>query len=1075
VVRILHLSDLHFRAEDAWDADPVRNALIDDAVRLRDERGGVDLVIVTGDIAWSGKKAEYERANVWLEALIARLGVTRARVVLVPGNHDVVRDPRDHVGAALADRLRAADEQVWADVAGEKRQRATLLKRCKPWLAFAKRWGGGAVPWGARVFPELGVHVAVLSSALLSCKNGERGQLRVSAWQVRQATEGWTPHPIRVAALHHPMDWLTEADGRSIQPMLRSATLLLRGHLHAFDLTKEIRPDGQTTVVAGGAAWDRREWPNAYSLVEVEPDGSVRVCLRTWFDPHQTWKADRLTFEPDGAWPPERAPAPSADAWWQLMDRRADDLPAVFRAQGRASFEALRVEVVVARDHRSDREAFGGRRGGERRFSLRGVVDQPDARWAVIGPPGCGKTSLLADVTRFVLRERPGLLPVFVRVPDLQRGLAAAMEAGAPGSSPAVLAAVASGKAVLLLDGYDEATDKDAARAEILRLAGAAPCPIVVTSRDTAYVPIGLFETMHVCPLDPSQQQELLTRWCGERDATATLARLQRSPRMARLAENPLLLTLTACVALRGGTPDRRSDLYDQAVTVLLTGSTRRVTESPGGDGVAEPVRVRAWLERVAFEGHFTSGWSLPLAAFQEDRTEADTRVAVYEVVEKTGLLVPDQRPLVHATGFAFAHRTIREFLASRELIRRIDEPDLLDRVVAAAAEDVDGWAEVLALAVGGMSARSADRVVRALAERGVAALTYRVLGDAEGLSGQAAWSALGVAPDRASWEPRCDAIRDLPTTCGDLRVAMEVAWRLASGTTHGAELWHVQDLLDRIASGLEGAVAAGSVDDVRAEARRRRVVDLPHLQARREQARRLLEPWWRDVPAGRTWIGSAPDDPEAYDNEKPATDVQVGAFPLLAVPVTNRMYACLDPDHESASVAERPDHPVRDVSWWEAAFFAEWVGARLPTEVEWEHACRAGTRTRFWSGDDDDDLAAVGWYGGNSDGPRAVTEVPTARGRAHPYGLLHMHGNVDEWTLSAYSEDHRDLATHHVPESVRSAPPAVGRVIRGGSWWFDPRDCRSAYRSGWLPTGRDDDLGFRLLRLPACCTEMDR
>jgi formylglycine-generating enzyme required for sulfatase activity len=85
------------------------------------------------------------------------------------------------------------------------------------------------------------------------------------------------------------------------------------------------------------------------------------------------------------------------------------------------------------------------------------------------------------------------------------------------------------------------------------------------------------------------------------------------------------------------------------------------------------------------------------------------------------------------------------------------------------------------------------------------------------------------------------------------------------------------------------------------------------------------------------------------------------------------------------------------------------------------------------------------------------------------------MHGNVWEWTLSELTHDHKRLEAPHDPSAVDRPPPAVRRVVRGGSWWNDPQICRSAYRNWWHPTSRDDSLGFRLVRLPASCTAIDR
>ncbi len=163
----------------------------------------------------------------------------------------------------------------------------------------------------------------------------------------------------------------------------------------------------------------------------------------------------------------------------------------------------------------------------------------------------------------------------------------------------------------------------------------------------------------------------------------------------------------------------------------------------------------------------------------------------------------------------------------------------------------------------------------------------------------------------------------------------------------------------------------------------------------------------------------------------------------------------------EAKLVSPTNAHPIVFVSWQDAAAFCKWLGKvdgatyRLPTEAEWEYACRAGVQTAFSFGDQaKPDCMACG--------RRSAQSSPVAAFPANRWGLHDMHGNVWEWCHDWYDREGYAAAP---AKSPTGPPDGDARVIRSGSWQ-DPADyCRSANRSGRWPDERYEDLGFRVVR----------
>ncbi len=235
-------------------------------------------------------------------------------------------------------------------------------------------------------------------------------------------------------------------------------------------------------------------------------------------------------------------------------------------------------------------------------------------------------------------------------------------------------------------------------------------------------------------------------------------------------------------------------------------------------------------------------------------------------------------------------------------------------------------------------------------------------------------------------------------------------------------------------------------------------------------------------IPGGMFRMGSE----DGQDDERPVHDVRVDAFWMDRTEVTQAQYTKLiqpNPAHFKG-----PNRPVEMIAWTSAALYcnkrsrAEGLepcydeetaacnfdadGYRLPTEAEWEYACRAGSTTAFSFGDDPRELPRYAWFADNAD----KTTHPVARKKPNPWGLFDMHGNVAEWCNDVYADGYYKTSPKDNP---RGPDEGEQCVLRGGAWNSSATACRSAYRVGENPGFADacfaqDAIGFRCVRRTA-------
>lgn len=216
-------------------------------------------------------------------------------------------------------------------------------------------------------------------------------------------------------------------------------------------------------------------------------------------------------------------------------------------------------------------------------------------------------------------------------------------------------------------------------------------------------------------------------------------------------------------------------------------------------------------------------------------------------------------------------------------------------------------------------------------------------------------------------------------------------------------------------------------------------------------------------VEGGNFDMGCTPEQQPCDSEEKPAHSVRLNSYFIGQHEVTQAQWRALMGDNPS-SFAGCDQCPVEQVSWNDVQEFLQRLNARtgqryrLPTEAEWEFAARGGNKRQGYQFAGSSSLAAVGWYSENAGGKTH----PVGEKLANELGLYDMSGNVWEWCQDWYG-------TYPSSAQTNPAGPGTGtlRVYRGGSWVYDPQNCRVSNRLGGSPTDRYGVVGFRLARTP--------
>ena len=278
----LHVSDFHFKSGDPYDRDVVLRALVRSVEEFRGHGRQPDLIFATGDVAHSGQESEYQVASQFFDALCAAAGVNKRRLYVIPGNHDIDRA----LGIGLARTIGTREE---ADTYfGPSIPKPHITQKQRAFQKWYDQYSDGI-----RTFPNtstcgsvevvetegLKIGILLINSSLFCQGDDDHAKLWIGRRCLDAAVEELRKlgAQLKIALIHHPLDWLHEAERSNVRTVLQSnVDLILRGHLHETNVEAVAGAMGTALHLAAGAAYQTRRWPNR-ALYASFQNGNVEV------------------------------------------------------------------------------------------------------------------------------------------------------------------------------------------------------------------------------------------------------------------------------------------------------------------------------------------------------------------------------------------------------------------------------------------------------------------------------------------------------------------------------------------------------------------------------------------------------------------------------------------------------------------------------------------------------------------------------------------------------------------------------------------------------------------------------
>lgn len=298
----LHLSDLHFRVrEDDFKSELIYDRLLEDLKHIEEH---IDFVFVTGDIAYSGRIEEYERASIFFNNVLEILNLGREAIFFVPGNHDVQRSNTANYVSKMLDGIKS--EKEIAEILGSKELREIFLKRLNNYYDFVKNYTFPIEKSELSYTKNInvnGIEIAVvgLNSAWGSTSNLEKGNIILGERQVIEAFSKIGNPQVTITLLHHPIYYFRDEDVESVETIINNRSdFILHGHIHKRKVITQKMPDNMVHYLVAGASYEENSITSslAYNYVSADFErGIADIYLRKYDNNNSCWVSDNSYSE----------------------------------------------------------------------------------------------------------------------------------------------------------------------------------------------------------------------------------------------------------------------------------------------------------------------------------------------------------------------------------------------------------------------------------------------------------------------------------------------------------------------------------------------------------------------------------------------------------------------------------------------------------------------------------------------------------------------------------------------------------------------------------------------------------